>query len=123
MTIGTISPSHSPRYFSTYTNPNFTTNANKPIKNLFDLFDELLHTTPMPPIERFNKLFIEIAKMKHFSTSLSLIRQLFDLLHIKTLRPDFEDCGEFKLEIAEPMMKVPWSSVNPYSLSFSREHG
>jgi hypothetical protein len=21
------------------------------------------------------------------------------------------------------MMKVPWSSVNPYSLSFSREHG
>ncbi|KAJ0729910.1 putative tetratricopeptide-like helical domain superfamily [Helianthus annuus] len=72
------------RYYST-ASPSSTTHFNQRIlhlKNAFkiddalQLFDEMLQRQPPPSIVQFNKLMTLIVKMKHYSTALSLFKQM-----------------------------------------------
>ncbi|GJR84224.1 putative tetratricopeptide-like helical domain-containing protein, partial [Tanacetum coccineum] len=56
------------RFFSA---PKFTK-----LSDALKLFDEMLHRKPPPCIIEFNKLITPIVKMKHYSTALSLLKQI-----------------------------------------------
>ncbi|KAJ0818910.1 putative tetratricopeptide-like helical domain superfamily [Helianthus annuus] len=51
------------------------TNLNDALK----LFDEMSHRQPLPSVVKFNQLLTAVTKMKHFSSSLDLFKQMCSL--------------------------------------------
>ncbi|KAJ0716912.1 putative tetratricopeptide-like helical domain superfamily [Helianthus annuus] len=46
------------------------------LDHAFNLFDEMIQRRPLPSVVKFNQLLNSVAKMKHFSSSLHLFKQM-----------------------------------------------
>ncbi|KAJ0937852.1 putative tetratricopeptide-like helical domain superfamily [Helianthus annuus] len=46
------------------------------LNDALNLFDEMSHTRPLPSVVKFNQLLTAVTKIKHFSSSLDLFKQM-----------------------------------------------
>ncbi|KAJ0478429.1 putative tetratricopeptide-like helical domain superfamily [Helianthus annuus] len=76
---------HSTLLASLLHSASFSNNGDRPpsryqkltkLDDAFNLFDEMLHTRPLPSVVKFTQLLNSVAKMKHFSSSLHLFKQM-----------------------------------------------